>query len=70
LEERHIGEREAVMFVVVGQESQPGVLVLDSGSEHGFIPLQHLLEAAGAVNNVSELGRSNVRHDFSSENVP
>lgn len=39
----------------VCQERNYGVLVLNLGIEHRFVPLQHLLEAPGAIDDMNEL---------------
>src|ERR1035441_5051755 len=55
IDQLHVGERETVMFVVVCEKRQGRVLVLHLGSEHGLVPVDHLVEAARAVHDVHEL---------------
>jgi hypothetical protein len=59
LKQRHVGKCKSMVFVIIGQESQTCALVLDLGTENGLVPIQHLFETACAVNDVSELCRSN-----------
>jgi hypothetical protein len=55
LQHRQVGEREPVVFVIIGQKSQCRILMLDPGIEYHPIPLEHLLEAAGPIDNMNEL---------------
>ena len=49
-----VDEGEAVVLVIVGQESEPGVPVLDARLEDAGIPVDHLLEAVRVVNDMGE----------------
>lgn len=53
----HVREREAVMFVIVSQKGEGGILVLDCCSEDCFIPINHFVKASGHVNNVGQFAR-------------
>ena len=55
LQDVQVGKCKPMVFVVIGQEGQRRVLMLDLGVEHCLVPAQHLLEAAGAVDDVHEL---------------
>jgi hypothetical protein len=65
LQHRQVGKREPVVFVVIGEECQCGVLMLDLGVKHNLIPIQHLLEAASPINDVYESLGTNTGHDDS-----
>jgi len=64
-EDVEVGEREAVVLVVVSQEREGRVLVLHLGVEHRLVPAHHLLEAARAVDDVDELGGADAGHGAS-----
>ncbi len=52
-----IGKGEPVMFVVMSDERQRGVLVNDLGAEHLCVPVEHFCKAARPVNDMDGLGR-------------
>ena len=57
-----VDEGEAVMFVVIGQESQHGILILDLCVKDGLVPADPLLKAPRAVDEMDELGRTDAWH--------
>src|SRR5262249_45139738 len=66
LQNVEVHERKPMVFSVVGQKRQRWILMLNLGVEDGLVPTQHLFEAACAVDDVDELGRSDARHEASS----
>ncbi len=58
LDRVQIDQGDAVMFVVVGQEGENGILVLDLAIEDRAVPFDHLLELARAVHDMDEAGRA------------
>lgn len=57
-----VGQRKAMVLIVIGEESQSGVLVLNSRVENELVPLEHLVEAAGSVNDVRKFLRADSGH--------
>jgi len=63
MDDRHVDHRDPMVLVVIGEEGEHRVLIAHLGVEHRLIPLDHLLEAAGAVNHMDEPGGAYARHD-------
>jgi hypothetical protein len=60
-----VDQREPVVLIVVGQESQYGVLVLDLGVKYELIPRHHLIKAVSPVYDVNKFLRADTCHDCS-----
>jgi hypothetical protein len=63
LDRRHVGQRDPMVFVVIGEKGQHRILVSHLGVEHRLVPLDHLLEAPGAVNHMNKPSGADTRHD-------
>lgn len=67
LEQLQIGERKAMVLIVVRQKRESRVLKLDLGTKDGLIPLQHFVKTARAVDHVREFDRTDNCHVFFSQ---
>src|SRR6266536_3104859 len=54
---RHVGEGETVMFVIVCEKRQRGILILYLCFEDCFVPGDHFIEASRHINHVGQFVR-------------